>query len=130
MARVLYLAGQLPLIPAELIDHDARRPVAPARGITAEYGQYLAVGCAGCHGEDFSGSPVPGAPPGTIVANLTRGGDVGQWTEVQFAAFLRSGVTPDGRAVDQEWMPIGSTKYMTGDEIAAVWLYLQSLPPR
>jgi mono/diheme cytochrome c family protein len=130
LAHILFLAGELPLLPAELIAHDAPRPTAPARGVTAEYGAYLAVGCAGCHGADFSGGPVPGAPPGTVSANLTPGGPLSNWTEADFAALLRTGVTPDGREMDREWMPINSLRHLTDDEIAAVWLFLQTLPGR
>ena len=55
LGRVLFMTGQLPLLPAEIIDHDAPRPSAPPRGATVAYGEYLAVGCTGCHGPGFSG---------------------------------------------------------------------------
>lgn len=128
LARVLFLAGELPLLPAELIDHTGPRPTSPAVGVTAEYGQYLSVTCAGCHGHDFAGGPVPGAPPGTVAANLTPGGNLQHWSESDFATLLRTGVTPDGREMDREWMPVNSLQNLTDGEISALWLFLRSLP--
>jgi mono/diheme cytochrome c family protein len=130
LARLLFLTGSLPLLPAESIDHTGPRPTAPELGVTVEYGAYLTVGCAGCHGQNFAGGPMPGAPPGTIAANLTPAGNLSGWTEEVFRQFLRTGVTPAGREVDRSWMPIDSTKHLTDEEISAIWLFLQSLPPQ
>ncbi|RMF32451.1 MAG: cytochrome c, partial [Chloroflexi bacterium] len=44
LGRILFLAGKIPLIPAELVDHDAPRPASPPPGITVEYGRYLSLG--------------------------------------------------------------------------------------
>ncbi len=38
------------LLPAQIINHDAPRPVPPAPGIIKEYVEYLASVCAGFHG--------------------------------------------------------------------------------
>jgi mono/diheme cytochrome c family protein len=49
--RLMFVAGPLAhIVPAEQIDHDAPRPSAPERGVTAEYGAYLAGLCSICHG--------------------------------------------------------------------------------
>jgi mono/diheme cytochrome c family protein len=40
---------------AALIDQDAARPADPATGATVEYGKYLSVICAGCHGKSVAG---------------------------------------------------------------------------
>ncbi len=128
LGRILFLAGQLPLIPAELIDHDGPRPAAPPPGVTAEYGRYLAVGCAGCHGQDFAGGPIPGMPPGTPpAANLTPAGHLSQWSEADFINTLRTGVTPKGEKLSPI-MPFSSIGAMTDDELKAIFLFLQSLP--
>src|SRR5436309_5182574 len=58
-----------PLIAAEWIDH-SRPPVPPpTRGVTVEYGRYLAriAYCHGCHGPDLAGG---GGPP-PRATNLT-----------------------------------------------------------
>lgn len=131
LGRVLFLAGEFPLVPAELIDHDAPRPSAPSPGVTVEYGQYLAVGCTGCHGTGFSGGPIPGVPPEwPPAANLTPSGELATWTEVDFITTMRSGVTPDGRELNSDFMPWPTISRLTDDELKALWLFLQQLPAK
>jgi len=132
IGRVLFLKGDLPLVPAELIDHTAPRNVAPPAGPTAAYGAYLATGCTGCHGAGFSGGPIPGAPPEfPPAANLTPdpATGLGKWTEQDFFTALRTGRRPDGRQLREE-MPWKLTAQMTDDEIRAMWLHLRSLAPQ
>ncbi len=38
-------------------------PIGPEPAPTAEYGRWIARQCSGCHGEHFSGGPIPGTPP-------------------------------------------------------------------
>lgn len=131
LGRVLFLAGQLDLVPAEKIDHEAPRPAASASGVTAAYGEYLAVGCVGCHGSGFSGGPIPGVPPDwPAAANLTPGGDLANWSEQEFIDTLRNGFTPESKVLDPQYMPWPTFSQMTDDELAALWLYLQSLPAK
>lgn len=128
LARVLYLTGEFPLLPVELIDHGSPRPPAPEPGVTVAYGEYLAVICQGCHRPDFAGGPIPGAPPDLPPAlNLTPGGELARWTEADFITTIRTGITPSGRALDP-LMPAQQFAKMTDDELKAVWLFLQSLP--
>jgi cytochrome c553 len=128
LGRALYLFGQLPLLPAEEMDHAARRETA-APGVTVEYGAYLAMvgGCKGCHGMDLAGgpSPEPGAPP---AANLTPAG-IGPWSEQDFFTALRMGRRPDGTTIDP-FMPWALTAAMTDDEIRALWMYLKTVPAK
>lgn len=129
LGRILFLAGQLPLVPAEMIDHDGPRPYAPPPGVTVEYGQYLAVTCTGCHGQDLSGGPIPGAPPNwPPAANLTPAGHLAEWSEGDFISAMRTGISPDGHEIDPV-MPIEAVRAMTDEELKALWLFLQSLPP-
>lgn len=128
MGRALFLAGQLPLLPAEIVEHEAPRPNAPQPGVTAEYGAYLAVGCSGCHGPDYSGGPIPGgAPDWPPAANLTPGGDLVDWSEADFIAAFRTGIKPNGQPFDEN-MPYEAIGQMTDDELKAVFLFLRSLP--
>lgn len=133
LPRIMFLAGPMDfLVPAELIDHDEPRPAVPERGVTAEYGKYLAGLCSTCHGPGFSGGPVPGAPPDHPPAlNLTPGGELIGWTFDDFLIAMRSGITPGGYQLNDEYMPY-QTLFgdMTDDEWQAIWLYLQSLPPK
>jgi len=130
LGRILFVTGQLPLIPAELIDHTAARPPVVEAGVTAAYGEYLAVGCKGCHRANYAGGPIPGAPPDALpAANLTPAGELSEWTEEDFINTMRFGITPEGDQLDPEWMPWPAIGQMTDEELQAVWLYLQSLPP-
>jgi len=121
-ARALYLAGNFPLLPVKLIDHDSR-PTAPPPGATVEYGRYLATigGCRSCHGLALAGDANPDAPDITV-------GRLGSWTEEDFFRSLRRGMRPDGSAIDPEKMPWVASGRMTDEEMRAVWLYMRSLP--
>ncbi len=123
MARV-FLIQEPGLLPASVIDHQAPRPAEPQPGATAEYGRYLANNCKLCHGPDFAG--IEGAGGGS---NLTPAGDLANWTEAEFITALRTGVRPDGEDLDPELMPWKSLGNLTDDELKALWLFLQSLPP-
>jgi len=131
--RVLFLTGQLPLLAsAELIDHHGPRPAAVEVGQTEEYGEYLAVGCIGCHGDNYSGGPIPGMPPDTPpAANLTPDPStgLGSWAEEDFMVAMREGKRPDGTAIDP-FMPWPNFSQLTDEELGALWLYLQSLPAK
>jgi mono/diheme cytochrome c family protein len=132
LGRLLVATNQIPyFVPAEHITHDAPRPVAPPPGVTIEYGRYLATGCVGCHGDDLSGGRIPGAPPEFIpVANITpHQTGIADWGENDFFRLMREGRRPDGRQVDPQmpWQAIGQ---LSDDEMSALWLYLQSVPPR
>ena len=122
LPRLMFLAGQMDfLVPAELIDHDGPRPAAPARGVTAEYGQYLAGLCTLCHGPGFSGGPIPGAPPGDPPAlNLTPSGALGNWTPELFIRAMRTGERPNGQPLRDEFMPWSIFNEMTDEELEAI----------
>jgi len=127
LGRVLYALDKFPLLPAETIDHSPRQRLAPAAAATAEYGKYLAQTCSGCHGENFAGQHVPGTPPEfPDAANLTQAA-LKNWSLNDFQTALRTGKRPDGRELDK-FMPWPAMSKMTDDEIAALWLYLSSLP--
>jgi cytochrome c553 len=90
---------------------------------SVEFGNYLTtLTCKHCHGEDLKGGvhPEPGAPycpPLTASAH---------WSEEQFAAAIRSGVTPDGRQLNGRYMPWPAFSDFTDEELRAVRLYLES----
>ena len=132
LGRVLYVTGQLPLVAAEMIDHGDRTFTQPEAGVTVEYGGYLATSCLGCHGEGFSGGPIPGVPPDWPEAgNLTPDPEtgLGSWTEEDFMSFFEDGTRPDGREVDPQYMPWPIGAAMTQEERQALWTFLRSLPP-
>lgn len=129
LGRVMMTLGQLPpeatVADAAVIDHDAPRPVAPQPGVTVEYGMYLARTCTLCHGSELNGQTIF---DGSVALNLTPGGEMKGWSEEDFIATMRTGVTPNGHQL-KEVMPWKYFGQMTDDELKAVWMYLQSLPP-
>ena len=130
VGRGLFAAGLLPLVPAEMIDHTGPRPVAPAPGVTPEYGKYLAVTCTGCHGPTLSGGPIPGAPPEmTAPRNLTpeKVTGLGDWTLPEFTKAVREGIAKQGFQLSKD-MPRWTS--LTDDEVAAIWAYLQTVPAK
>lgn len=130
MGRVLLAAGLFgDVFPAEFIDHEQPFPNMPAIGANIEYGAYVAdaTGCTSCHGADLAGDVFdPEAPP---APDLTRGGELGGWSEADFIQTMRSGVSPHGHELDAEFMPWQSFARFSDDELKALWIYLQSLPP-
>lgn len=116
---------QEPFLTGAMIEHYRQRPPSPEPGVTAEYGGYLAnIVCTFCHGEDLAGGETPSAG-----LNLTPGGDLANWTEADFLKTIRTGVKPSGKVMDNEEMPWENISVLDDDELRAIWLYLQSLPP-
>jgi mono/diheme cytochrome c family protein len=120
----LYVLQTPSFLTATMIDHKAVRPPAPEPGITIEYGRYLSYSCQVCHGEDMAGGDQFGSG-----VNLTPAGEVGTWTEADFMRAMQTGVRPNGEALDPELMPWEQIRKLMEDELKAMWLYLQSLPP-
>jgi len=130
--KIIVGLGLLPAeaLPAEFIDHTAVIS-APQPSISVEYGKYLAATCAGCHNPSFSGGPIPFAPAtNPHPANLTPGGILANWSDVDFIHFFRTGTGPDGRAIDPQYMPWKTLGQMTDNELKALLLYLKSLPAK
>jgi cytochrome c553 len=113
---------------ASTIDHEAVEPWDVEVGVTAEYGKYLAVTCAGCHGEHFDGSwsPPPGeAQPTNITPHETG---IGGWTLEQFSTAIQTGVRPNGDRIDP-FMPWAYFAQLTDAEVEAIYLFLQTVEP-
>jgi mono/diheme cytochrome c family protein len=124
MGGILIGTGMFPLA-SRTIRHDSVGVRTAVPGATAYYGQYLVdiAGCRLCHGPQLQGMKAKGGPPPgpSLVASVaTRSAD-------DFRATLRTGRTPDGRALNAETMPWPSFARMTDDELQAIWLYVQSL---
>jgi mono/diheme cytochrome c family protein len=126
---VLFVGAAPEFISAEIIDH-ARVGLEIAPGPTQEYGEYLVqIGlCRVCHGEDLEGGLHPlAAPDEPPPPRLASGGALAAWSEDDFVAAMRTGRTPDGRVLDERFMPLRVTGRMHDHELIAIWLYLQSL---
>jgi mono/diheme cytochrome c family protein len=123
MGRVFVMQAPF-LLAAQAIDHNGPRPPDIQPGVTVEYGEYLAANCSICHGDTYAGGGEAGGG-----VNLTPGGDMANWTEADFITAIRTGNTPGGHQLDKDLMPWETLGQMTDDELKAIWLYLQTLPP-
>ena len=133
IGRLVMMVPGITFIPAELIPHDAPRPAAPPVGITAEYGEYLTQSCKVCHGLTMSGGQIPAFPaswPPALDLTWGEGSALPLWTEDDFIHAMRTGQTPGGIELRKTYMPWTSYRHMSDDELRAVWVYLQSLPPK
>lgn len=124
---------------------------APPKGVTPEYGRYLArhlAGCADCHTprnlEDgqfymdslFAGSSFPFGggeedPIASFARNITPDMEtgIGSWTEEQFIMAVTSGMRPDGTVLSAH-MPYPYYKFWGADDLRAVFAYLMTVPAR
>jgi len=97
----------------------------PPKGPTAEFGKYILSyqDCVLCHGADLAGG-TPGqlAPVGP---NLSA---VKGWTQEQFITTLRTGVDPNGHALNNKLMPWQNVGRMDDEELAALYAHIISLP--
>ncbi|MGH8040872.1 MAG: c-type cytochrome [Rudaea sp.] len=132
LLRTLFVFGKVPLVSALQIDQHAAHVAALTPEPSADYGRYLAQACTGCHGEHFSGGPIPGLPPSFPAAqNITPNpvGGLGKWTQADFIAAIRTGKRPDGSTINP-FMPWRAFSALTDTELNALWAYLHTLPPR
>jgi mono/diheme cytochrome c family protein len=128
VARILMLAGKIKLA-ADEIDHAHLQPDVVKPEISVAYGRYLAVGCTGCHGPNFSGGKIAIGPPDwPPAANLTphADGSFAKWTQDQFLATMRTAKRPDGRELNAA-MPRAFGQ-LTDTELKALWTFLKTLP--
>jgi mono/diheme cytochrome c family protein len=106
-----------------------------------KWGKYLLnrSGCADCHtpsskGQDIAGMKLAGgvtltSPMGTVTsANLTPDDSgISYYDEALFIQALRTGIVK-ARQLNPT-MPYSETKYMTDDELKAVFAYLRTVAP-
>lgn len=114
------------------------------RGRTVEYGAYLAgpvAHCTECHslvpgkGPDWEnnfgggGYPFEGPWGVSVAANITNGPDgLAGYSDAEIATMITEGRRPDGSEMLPP-MPYHHFTRMTEDDVAAVIMYLRSLPP-
>ncbi|MBP6469818.1 MAG: c-type cytochrome [Chloroflexi bacterium] len=120
VGAVLYGTGMFGT-PENHPDHQS----APAEGITAEYGKYVATfgECRGCHGPDVTGTEA--SPAGPAVPNPRP--LVNTLSQEQFFEMMHSGIKPDGTTFP-ETMPWQNADKMTDDDLAALYVYLTTSP--
>jgi mono/diheme cytochrome c family protein len=123
LGRALLAAGAFDEeIVARKMPADARESRVE-RGLTREYGQYLANigGCLACHRPDLKGGPAgpPDAPPASDISAEGLAG----WGLDDFFRAMREGKRPDGSEIS-EYMPWPALGRMTDDELGAIWKFL------
>ena len=126
VAYVLTYLDKLPLVAAEKVDHAVQSKEEVLPEVSAAYGQYLAVSCTGCHRDNYKGGEalIPGSP---AVSDITATGNVGKWTEAEFIQAMRTGITPEGKKLDPEYMPWPMAREYTETEIKSLYLFLTGL---
>lgn len=147
MARRLLFAALglafLGLAAFLIVTHPRPGNMADLQGLTADpaRGQavFTAAGCASCHmapdakGEAqlvLSGGQAFASPFGTFLApnispDKTEG--IGGWTLEQFACAIRDGISPEGQHYFPA-LPYNAYNKMTGQDVADLFAYLQTLP--
>lgn len=128
LARVLHTFGT-PLFEGEKIDHSRQVAVAPVPAANLEYGRYIAGSCRFCHGQDLAGKKVggeSGAPPSPPIGPT---GTPAKWTEEQFFSAMRTGTTPGGWALRNQYMPWKAIGQLTDEELRGLLMYLTSPAP-
>lgn len=127
VGRLLLVMNQVTVLPAEKIDHAAVHTEKLDAKVSVAYGQYLTTGCQGCHRPNMQGGGplAPGYPP---VPDITKGGNIRNWNEQAFIATIRTGKTPEGKQLDNAYMPWRSVSHFTDEELRAVYVFLRQLP--
>lgn len=117
---------------------------APPAGVTVEYGAYLAgpvAHCMECHTPMGPQGPMVDTALGqggfefhgpwgiSVSSNLTSHEDgIAGFTDAELAEMITAGVRPDGNPMTPP-MPYPFLAKMSADDLAAIILYLRSLPP-
>ncbi|MBC7920852.1 MAG: cytochrome c [Ferruginibacter sp.] len=125
LGRILAELNQVPLFPAEMIDHNRKLVKEMKTEVSLGYGQYLSVACQACHRPTMKGGG-PIAPGFPTVPDISSQGNPGKWTDEQFMTTLRTGKTPEGKTMNPKNMPWPTMKVYTDTELKALHLYLKS----
>jgi mono/diheme cytochrome c family protein len=128
MGKMLIGTGQIPnMIPAAEIDHDMDFPADPESDPVSN-GRYLTTvfGCSDCHGANLNGAETPD-PTSPISSNLTPAGNLGNWNDEDFIHTMRTGVTPEGKTLNNDYMPWQGVGQATDEDLASIFAYLSSI---
>jgi mono/diheme cytochrome c family protein len=124
--------------------------VAAPKGLTPEYGQYLArhaALCSDCHtvrdlntgafyfdslmaGSSIEFGRIEGDAVWTFAPNITPDPEtgIGNWSEADFLLALRTGTRPDGKVLSNH-MPYALYGLWEEDDLRAVYMYLKTIKP-
>ncbi|MBE9639469.1 c-type cytochrome [Salipiger mangrovisoli] len=157
LASIVAFLRTLPAVVTTVPQSEYRMPLPPAygppvesvtapeRGVTVEYGHYLATAvahCMECHSPMSETGPMIDAehlgkggfefhgPWGSVTApNITSSEDgLAGYTDDELKTIITQGKRPDGETMMPP-MPYGYLAQMTEGDLDAIILYLRSLPP-
>jgi hypothetical protein len=130
LGKVLDRLNKIPIDVARRIDHE-KIEKAPPPTPTVAYGRFIGKLCTGCHGDNLSGGPIPGAPPEIAVPlNITpHATGLAGVTYEGFRKVMTTGIRADGRKLDP-MMPVEAFGNFDDVEMRALYAYLMSLPGR
>lgn len=122
LGAILFGAGMFPA--PDPINKNAI--TAPAKGVNAEYGKYVATfgECRGCHGPNMTGTPPNSAQPEGVPNPRPI---VGTWTREQFIQTMRTGNKPTGQQFP-DTMPWKNASRMDDTDLSALYEYLKAEP--
>jgi mono/diheme cytochrome c family protein len=133
VGKILVATGKMPFSADLVASLAPSHPLTPpAAAVTPEFGAHVAAPCAGCHGLDLAGGPVPGGPPDwPLAANLTPHADgLAGWSYDDFRRAVLEGRRPDGTELRVPMtIVLPLFRNMTETELEAMWLHLSSIPP-
>lgn len=132
LGYVLTALGKINL-SGELLPHDKPHAVDPPAETSPDFGKHVTQVCAGCHNPNFTGGPIPGAPPDWAPAkNLTPHAEgLAGWTFADFSRAMREGLGKNGQPLRPPMSNVPTyAKRLSDRELQAMFEYLQSLPPQ
>jgi mono/diheme cytochrome c family protein len=130
LTRVVLLAGLAPeLLAAERVGCGGTASDEEA-GASSRGAALVEIGsCRVCHRADLRGGlhplSLPDEPP---PPDLSRFGQLADWSEQDFRRAMHSGRTPGGRVLDARYMPWPHYAALDEAELGAIWRYLRSIP--
>jgi hypothetical protein len=129
LGKILDQRGGVALDIARRVPHETP-DLGPPPSASLAYGSYVARLCSGCHGEHFSGGPLPGAPSSfPVPLNLTpHETGLASWSYEDFDKLLTLGIRKNGEKL-KPFMPIEAVSKMDETEKRAMFMFFKSLPP-
>jgi mono/diheme cytochrome c family protein len=145
IGAAIYATPALGIIPPDIIASGATAslpPVniaqlpSPEQVALAQRGRYLyaVASCALCHGNDGAGGglKVSWVASGTLwVRNISSDVDtgIGGWSDAQIERAIRSGISRDGQQLHWQGMPWDHFSNWDEEDVRALVVYVQRLPP-
>lgn len=129
ITKIMGSLGKMPIaFPALFIDQNKGFETKPEEAPTVAFGKYLGNACVGCHGQEYTGGPIPGGDPSWPPAAFIRLG-AAKWTEDEFRNLIKTKTSKyTGKEVRTPMREVlNAMEKMDETELKALWLYFSSL---